>query len=94
MLTWRRTIGPLIVPFISLFMIARYGLSSVVLPNGSVLILGGYDNSINMNDVWRTNDGGLTWFVVTANAPWAGKEKQLNVFLFRFSSFRVLPYRE
>jgi hypothetical protein len=45
----------------------------VVLSDGSVLVMGGYDNS-RRNDVWKTVDGGVSWIVVTWSAGWTGKK--------------------
>ncbi len=48
---------------------------SVVLDDGSILIMGGYPS---FNDVWRSGDGGLTWSLLT-NAAWS---KGQSLFLF------------
>ncbi len=44
----------------------------MVLPDGSVLVLGGGGGS---NDVWKSSDGGLKWDLLTATAwgPNGGK---------------------
>ena len=39
---------------------ARYGYTSVVMPDGSILYMGGYDGAF-LNDVWRSTDYGATW---------------------------------
>ena len=50
---------------------ARQGHSSVVMPDGSIVLMGGYytnpyDEDINTNDVWRSTDKGATWKQMTA----------------------------
>jgi PKD repeat protein len=63
----------------------RQELTSVVLPDGSVVIIGGVDNSPSpswTNDTWRSVDGGSTWVRMTANAEWTAR--------FGFST-NVLP---
>lgn len=51
---------------------ARTWHSSVVLPDGSILLIGGLDYSVGFkNDVWRSIDGGATWSLVTNSAAWA-----------------------
>ena len=46
----------------------------MVLSDGSVLVMGGYASGSNMNDVWKTVDGGASWILVTSSAPWTGKK--------------------
>ena len=50
--------------------VARDGHTSVVLSDGSVLVMGGAGN----NDVWKTVDGGVSWILVTSSAGWTGKK--------------------
>ncbi len=53
---------------------ARYCHSSVALPDGSIVLMGGLDNAYNdRNDVWRSTDNGTTWTAVTAGAGWAAR---------------------
>lgn len=48
----------------------RYGHQAVVL-NDSVFILGGMDdNGLALNDVWRSDDLGITWAQVISDAEW------------------------
>ena len=50
------------------------GHTSVALPDGSIVLMGGYDGSITRrNDVWRSTDQGATWTQLTAAAPWVGR---------------------
>ncbi len=55
--------------------VARAGHASVVLSDGSVLVMGGYvvGGSVK-NDVWKTANGGASWILVTSSAGWSGKE--------------------
>ena len=47
----------------------------MVLSDGSVLVMGGYDSSGGYkNDVWKTVDGGASWILVTSSAGWTGKK--------------------
>lgn len=39
--------------------------------NGTIVIAGGHANSQYTNDVWRSDDSGLSWQQVLKNAPWA-----------------------
>ena len=60
---------------------ARNQHSSVILPNGSILLMGGIDNSGDLNDIWRSNDGGATWTQVTDNAEWSARRAHTSVVL-------------
>ncbi len=53
--------------------VARADHTSVVLSDGSVLVMGGWDNSGYRNDVRKTVDGGASWILVTGSAGWTGK---------------------
>jgi hypothetical protein len=45
----------------------------VVLPDDTVLLMGGEGTVYGSNDVWKTVDKGVTWTQVVAHAPWAGR---------------------
>jgi hypothetical protein len=49
---------------------------SVVLPDGSILLMGGAAGSAfseYFNDVWRSTDFGATWTEITGHAPWTAR---------------------
>ena len=46
--------------------------SSVVLPDGSIVLMGGCNN-IRLNDVWRSTDNGATWTQVNASPGWSAR---------------------
>mgnify|MGYP002476481887 FL=1 len=48
----------------------RRGHTSVVLPDGSIVLMGGYNGSGRLNDVWRSVDPGATWTQTTTLAEW------------------------
>jgi len=53
----------------------RYMHSSVVMPDGSIVLMGGYDLSEPRwkNDTWRSTDNGATWTQQTASAGWTAR---------------------
>jgi len=51
----------------------RYCHTSVVLPDGSIVLMGGGDAYPYKNDVWRSTDGGATWTEVNAGAGWTAR---------------------
>jgi hypothetical protein len=53
---------------------ARQDHSSVTMPDGSIVLMGGYGSSPNnKNDVWRSTDNGATWTQQTASAGWTAR---------------------
>ena len=59
---------------------ARSDFSSVLMPDGSIVLMGGMDSSYNFkNDTWRSTDNGATWTEQTANAGWPAREDQSSV---------------
>ena len=53
---------------------ARQGHSSVVMPDGSIVLMGGGDSIGNFkNDTWRSTDYGATWTLVNASAGWTAR---------------------
>ena len=65
--------------------VGRFAHTSVVLSDGSVLVMGGYDGGWK-NDVWKTVDGGASWILVTSSAGWTGKK-----IIHRTNSLPILP---
>ena len=61
----------------------RSGHTSVVLPDGSIVLMGGSSSSYSgyKNDVWRSVDKGMTWTQVTGSAPWSGRSSHISVVL-------------
>ncbi|MDV4342537.1 PKD domain-containing protein [Methanoculleus sp. YWC-01] len=54
---------------------ARGGHTSVVMPNGSIILMGGIDGG-SRNDVWLSTDNGATWENITPHDPndiWSGR---------------------
>ena len=50
---------------------ARVTHSSVVTPDGTIVLMGGSSCGAGLlNDVWQSKDGGLTWNLVNASAGW------------------------
>jgi hypothetical protein len=54
----------------------RYYQSSVALPDGSIVVMGGYEGGITRgavyhNDVWKSKDYGATWVQINSNASWS-----------------------
>jgi hypothetical protein len=47
--------------------------SSVVMPDGSIVLMGGFDGTDILNDVWRSTDNGVTWTQLP-NGGWSARE--------------------
>lgn len=54
---------------------ARSGFASVVLPDGSIVLMGGWPGGPVLNDVWRSTNQGVTWVQQKANDAnyWSGR---------------------
>ena len=60
--------------------IERVRHSSVAMPDGSIVLMGGWWYSDNQaNDVWRSTDNGATWMLVNASAGWTARESHTSV---------------
>ena len=51
----------------------RYGHSSVLMPDGSIVLMGGDAGGSWKNDVWRSTDNGATWIRINASAGWTAR---------------------
>jgi N-acetylneuraminic acid mutarotase len=60
---------------------ARNEHTSVVLPDDSIVLMGGWDGSNYLNDVWRSTDQGATWTQMTAAAEWGARGDHSSVAL-------------
>ncbi|MFA5414208.1 MAG: PKD domain-containing protein [Methanoregula sp.] len=60
---------------------AREGHTSVVLPDGSIVLMGGIDNSNRKNDTWRSTDSGLKWTLMNASSGWSPRYGHTSVVL-------------
>ncbi len=48
--------------------------STIVMPDGSIVLMGGWGYNRNMlNDVWRSTDSGQSWTLQTEHAQWPGR---------------------
>jgi DNA-binding beta-propeller fold protein YncE len=59
----------------------RYGHSSVAMPDGSIMVMGGLTSTGNMNDVWRSTDGGHVWGSPTSSAAWTPRSGHTSIAL-------------
>jgi hypothetical protein len=52
---------------------ARYGHETVVLPDGTIVLLGGWQGSpgVLKNDIWLSFDKGVTWGLLKEHAEWS-----------------------
>ena len=54
--------------------------SAVAMPDGSLILMGGYDKSNNrLNDVWRSTDNGASWTLMNESAGWSDREGHTSV---------------
>jgi len=52
----------------------RYGHSCVAMPDGRIVVMGGFNNVTGLiNDVWQSTDNGETWMQVNASAGWSAR---------------------
>ena len=58
---------------------ARSGHTSVAMPDGSIVLMGGRDSGGYKNDVWRSTDIGATWTRVNASAGWSARDSHTSV---------------
>ena len=53
----------------------------VATPDGTIVLMGGHDDSTNRNDVWQSADKGATWTLVNASPGWIGRHAHAAVAL-------------
>ncbi|MGD0535475.1 MAG: PKD domain-containing protein, partial [Methanoregula sp.] len=58
---------------------ARAYQSSVAMPDGSIVLMGGYDGTNMYNDTWQSTDDGATWTEVNASPGWTARQDQSSV---------------
>jgi PKD repeat protein len=59
---------------------ARYDHCSVVMPDGSIALMGGWDGSYK-NDTWLSTDHGATWTLKNASSGWTARNGHSSVAL-------------
>jgi hypothetical protein len=52
-----------------------------VTPDGTIVLMGGHDDTGNKNDVWKSKDKGATWTLVNASPGWIGRHAHAAVAL-------------
>ena len=60
--------------------VSRYAHTGVVMPDSSIILMGGYSGGIK-NDVWKSTDSGSHWTQVTAHADWAARMAHTSVIM-------------
>ncbi len=60
---------------------ARKSPATVVMPDGSIVLMGGYNGINLLNDVWGSSDNGATWSVAPSPAGWGPREEHSSVVL-------------
>jgi PKD repeat protein/type II secretory pathway component GspD/PulD (secretin) len=55
--------------------------TSVVLPDGSIVLMGGYSSGTRKNDVWRSIDNGATWIEMNPEPEWEARYMHTSVAL-------------
>ena len=58
---------------------ARSGHSSVAMPDGSIVLMGGQDSTGYKSDVWRSIDNGGNWTLMSAGDGWSARSGQSSV---------------
>ncbi len=58
----------------------RFGHTSVVLPDGIIIVMGGYGGGTRLSDVWRSTDNGTTWNLMNTSA-WPARSYHSSVAL-------------
>ncbi len=70
------------IPVSGLSWLARASHTSVVMPDNSIILMGGENNNAGfMNDVWRSTDNGATWTEMSAGAGWTARASLSSVMM-------------
>ena len=59
----------------------RDGHTSVALPDGGILLMGGRDDDMRYNDLWHSADSGATWTEITPETGWDARDRHSCVLL-------------
>jgi hypothetical protein len=54
--------------------VPRQGQSAVVLPDNSIVLMGGYADGIAKNDTWRSTDKGVSWVNRNNSSGWTPRQ--------------------
>jgi hypothetical protein len=60
---------------------ARDGHTSVALPDGSILLMGGRNDEGRCGDLWHSTDSGATWTEITPETGWHARDRLVSVLL-------------
>jgi PKD repeat protein len=52
---------------------ARSSHGSAVLTDGSIVLMGGADQTYTFNDTWRSTDNGVTWYQMCSSCGWQAR---------------------
>ena len=58
----------------------RYGQTSVTMPDGSIVLMGGQGTE-NLNDTWRSDDSGATWAAMNSSSGWPARYSHTSIAL-------------
>ncbi len=53
--------------------------TAVAMPDGSIILMGGWDDTSALNDIWRSADNGATWTLVNADPKWPARQAPVAV---------------
>ena len=59
----------------------RDGHTSVALPDGGILLMGGRADDVRFNDLWHSSDSGATWTEITPETGWHARDRHASVLL-------------
>lgn len=58
---------------------ARYYFNAVLMPDNSIIIMGGSNNRNDLNDTWRSTDEGVHWTKINQSAGWQARSGSASV---------------